>query len=73
MKTFKILESFYVPCDPIEDYEDLQNETSIENDQYSRKFLRRDQVNLLVYVPCDPILSKNKKMILQNFGQLAFF
>ena len=55
MKTFKILESFYVPCDPIEDYEDLQNETSIENDQYSRKFLRRDQVNLLVYVPCDPM------------------
>ena len=40
MKTFNILESFYVPCDPIEDYEDLQNETSIENDQYSRKFLR---------------------------------
>ena len=23
--------------------------------------------------PTDPILNKSKKMILQNFGQLAFF
>ena len=23
--------------------------------------------------PTDPILSKNKKIILQNFGQLSFF
>ena len=36
-------------------------------------FLRRDQVNLLVYQPTDPIFNKNKKIILQNFGQLAFF
>ena len=34
--------------------------------------VRQDQVNLLVYGLMDPILSKNRKIILQNFGQLAF-
>ena len=33
------------------------------------------ETKLICWSTClaDPILSKNKKMILQNFGQLAFF
>ena len=36
--------------------------------------IRRDQVNLLVYEPDRPYFKeKQKKTILQNFDQLAFF
>ena len=37
------------------------------------QILRRDQVNLLVYGPDRPYFKQKQKIMLQNFGQLAFF
>ena len=39
---------------------------------YSTKILGEIKLIYWSTGPTDPILSKNKKMILQNFGQLAF-
>ena len=37
------------------------------------QILRRGQVNLLVYGPDRPYFKQKQKIMLQNFGQLAFF
>ena len=45
------------------------------SNKFKWKYLRRGKVNLLVYGEflADPTLSKSKKIILQDFGQTAFF
>ena len=43
------------------------------SNKFQWKYFRQDKVNLLVYGDYQPYFKQKQKIILQNFGQLAFF
>ena len=47
-------------------------EIKVMANKFSWEYLRQNKLICWSTVPTDPTLSKNKTMILQNFGQLAF-
>ena len=48
-------------------------EIKVMANKFSWEYLRQNKLICWSTGPTDPTLSKNKTMILQNFGQLAFF